>query len=118
MLRFSSCQAEIAESFCRALSAFIGEKLGVSTEFIGDVPWQERERLLDCGHIDVCWICGLPYVRKRNSGENRIELLGAPVMNDPRCAGQPVYFSDVIVRAEVAFGPSMICAGRRGRTTN
>jgi len=103
VLRFSSCQAEIAESFCRALSAFIGERLGVSTEFIGEVPWQERERLLDCGQIDVCWICGLSYVRKRNSGESHIDLLGAPVMKNPRYAGKPVYYSDVIVRAESSF---------------
>ena len=103
MLRFSSCQAEIAESFCRALSAFIGERLGVSSEFVGEVPWHERERLLDCGQIDVCWICGLPYVRKRNKGESHVELLGAPVMKNPRYAGKPVYYSDVIVRAESSF---------------
>ena len=103
MLRFSSCQAEIAESFCRALSAFIGERLGVSTEFIGEVPWQKRERLLDCGQIDVCWICGLPYVRKRNNGESHIDLLGAPVMENSRYAGKPVYYSDVVVRAQSSF---------------
>jgi phosphonate transport system substrate-binding protein len=82
---------------------FIGERLGVPTEFIGEIPWQERERLLDCGQIDVCWICGLPFVRKRNSGQGGIELLGAPVMKDPRYDGKPVYYSDVVVRAESRF---------------
>jgi phosphonate transport system substrate-binding protein len=103
VLRFSSCQAEIAESFCRALSAFIGEKLGISTEFIGGIPWLERQRLLYRGQIDVCWICGLPYVKKRNSGESPVELLGAAVMKDPRYAEKPVYYSDVVVRAESSF---------------
>lgn len=100
MLRFTSCQAEIAESFCKTLAVFVGEKLGIPAEFIGDVPWQERERLLDRGDIHVCWICGLPYVRK-NNGENRaVELLAAPVMRHPRYGGRPVYYSDVVVRAD------------------
>jgi hypothetical protein len=59
--------------------------------------------LLDCGHIDVCWICGLGYVRKRSRGESHVELLGAPVMKNPRYAGKPVYYSDVVERAESRF---------------
>jgi hypothetical protein len=51
VLRFTSCQAEIAETFCKALALFIGEKLAVPSEFINDVPWQEREQLLDRGDI-------------------------------------------------------------------
>jgi ABC-type phosphate/phosphonate transport system substrate-binding protein len=95
MLRFSSCQAPIAEPFCKALAAFIGDKLSISSEFVADVPWQERARLLDRGDIQVGWICGLPYVRK-----NDLELLAAPVMRHPRYGGKPVYYSDVIVRAD------------------
>ena len=79
MLRFSSCQAPIAESFCKALTAYIGDKLSIPSEFIGDIPWQERERLLDLGDIQVCWICGLPYIRKNNIEGKRVELLAAPV---------------------------------------
>jgi len=81
------------------LSAFIGTRLGVPAEFVGDIPWQERERLLDVGEIDVCWICGLPYVKKCIR-EGTIKLLAAPVMTHPRYAGLPVYYSDVVVRAE------------------
>ena len=100
MLRFTSCQAEIAEPFCRALAAFIGDKLAIPSEFIGDIPWQERERLLDRGDIDVCWICGLPYVRKNNSEKKTVDLLAAPVMRHPRYGGRPVYYSDVVVHAD------------------
>ena len=100
MLRFTSCQAEIAESFCRALAKFIGDKLAIPTEFIGDVPWQERERLLDRGDIHVCWICGLPYVRKNNNERKTVELLAAPVMRHRRYGGRPVYYSDVVVHAD------------------
>lgn len=98
MLRFSSCQAPIAEPFCKELVAFIGEQLSIPCEFVDDIPWQKRERLLDRGEIHVCWICGLPYVRKAN-----VELLAAPVMRDPRYGGKPVYYSDVIVRADSRF---------------
>ena len=103
MLRFTSCQAEIAESFCKALAAFIGDKLAIPTEFIGDIPWQQRERLLDRGDIHVCWICGLPYVRKSNCEKKTVELLSAPVMRHPRYGGRPVYYSDVVVQADSSF---------------
>ena len=95
MLRFSSCQAPIADPFCRALAGFVGEKLSIPSEFIGGIPLQERERSLDRGDIHVCWICGLPYIRKNN-----VELLAAPVMRDPRYGGKPVYYSDVVVNAD------------------
>jgi hypothetical protein len=91
VLRFTSCQAELAESFCKALTAFIGERLDISTEFIGDIPWQERELLLDQGQIDVSWICGLPYVRKSNGEGKNIDLLAAPVMQRARYANKPVF---------------------------
>ena len=81
------------------LSAFIGKGLGVPTAFVGDIPWQERERLLDLGEIDVCWICGLPYVKK-SIREPAIKLLAAPVMARPRYAGLPIYYSDIVVHAE------------------
>ncbi len=100
MLRFTSCQAEIAESFCRALAAFIGDKLAIPSEFVSDIPWQERERLLDRGDIHVGWICGLPYIRKNNSERKTVELLAAPVMTHPRYGGRPIYYSDVVVCAD------------------
>jgi phosphonate transport system substrate-binding protein len=100
VLRFTSCQAEIAGTFCRALAAFIGEKLGIPSEFIDDIPWQERERLLDRGDIHVSWICGLPYVRKNNGETETVKLLAAPVMRHPRYGGKPIYYSDVVVHAD------------------
>ena len=113
MLRFTSCQAEIAESFCKALAAFIGDKLAIPSEFIDDIPWQERDRLLDRGDIHVCWICGLPYVRKNNSEKRTVELLAAPVMKHPRYGGRPVYYSDVVVHADSTL---RLFEDLRGRT--
>src|SRR5690606_18240938 len=51
------------------------------------------------GDIDLCWICGLPYVDKADRGAD-IAPCVAPVMNDPRYGGDAVYFSDVVVRAD------------------
>jgi phosphonate transport system substrate-binding protein len=81
----------------------MGQKLGISTEFIYDIPWQERERLLDSGEIDVAWMCGLPYIRKRDDRATDIELLAAPIMKHPRYAEMPVYYSDIVVRADSHF---------------
>lgn len=48
---------------------------------------------------ELCFICGLPYVLRSPPRHAPImEPLVAPVLNDPRCAGRPVYYSDVIVR--------------------
>jgi len=103
VLRFTSCQAELAEFFCKAVTVLIGEKLGIPTEFLADIPWQERERLLDRGEVDVCWICGLPYTRKSNGEGTNLELLAAPVMRHARYQEKPVYYSDVVVHAESRF---------------
>lgn len=102
LLRFVSCQSEDSEFIARALAAYIGHHVGLATEFVDGVPWQERERMLDAGTAHVGWICGLPYVLKSKSPSLRMELLAAPVMHGPRYAGRPVYFSDIVVRRDHA----------------
>jgi hypothetical protein len=46
------------------VTQYLGAHLEVPTQFVNDIPWPEREELLDAGHIQVGWICGLPYVWK------------------------------------------------------
>jgi phosphonate transport system substrate-binding protein len=96
-LTFTSCMAPHVDAFCDALAQHIGDQLQIATAFVGDMPWQERERRFDAGAIDCCWICGLPYVWKADRGEPALELLVAPVMQGDRYQGHPVYFSDVVV---------------------
>jgi len=43
------------------------------------VPRQERERLLDCGEIQLLWLGGLPYIQKADSLASDVELLAVPV---------------------------------------
>ena len=103
MIRFTTCMAENADYICREIALYAGVKLGVATEFINGIPWQEREKLFDAGEIQVCWICGLPYIWKADEPGSDIELLAAPVMNRLRYNNQPVYYSDVVVHKESPF---------------
>ena len=102
-LTFTSCQAPTAEAFCSEVVQFIGEQLGVRTEFVRDVPWQDRERWFDQGDIDVCWMCGWPYALRADGPSPGLDLIAAPVMADPHYLDRPVYFSDVVVRADSRY---------------
>ena len=102
-LKMTSCMAENADPTCRAIVQYVGSKVGIKTEFVVDMPWEEREALFDAGEIDVCWICGLPYVWKVDAGRPDIELCAVPVMRLARYGNAPVYFSDVVVRRDSSF---------------
>jgi phosphonate transport system substrate-binding protein len=102
-LSISTCQSPNSEFFCRDLAGYISNKLGIPVETRLDIPWQQREHLLDAGKIDLCWICGLPYVWKADRPDPQIELLAAPVMRGERYQQRPIYFSDVVVREDSPF---------------
>lgn len=102
-LRIASCMAENTESLCRAIAEIIQFELGISSEYVSGIPWQERERWFDRGEIQILWLCGLPYVNKTDDGGNDMELLAVPVPADPRYQGRPVYFSDIVVRRQSDF---------------
>ena len=99
MLKFTSCMAPSMDETCRSIADYLGARLGCDVEFIGDIAWTERERRFDSGEIQVCWICGLPYVWK-SAAQAPIGLLAAPVMLAPRYAGRAVYYSDIVVHAQ------------------
>jgi len=96
-LLFTSIQAPNQETTGRHLSQYVGRRLGLTTDYVEDKSWQERERLLDSGEIQVGWICGLPYIRKVDRPNPSIELLAAPVMSGDRYQNRSIYFSDVVV---------------------
>lgn len=95
--------ADNAEATCRAITMYLGGKLGIATEFVDCIPWQERERQLDEGRIHVCWICGLPYVWKADADNSAVEACVAPVMAAQRYADRPVYYSDIVVRRDSTY---------------
>ena len=61
--------SENAYFLVRGATYYINRKTGILTRFIDDIPWQERERLLDTGQIKIACICGLPYVVKADQSE-------------------------------------------------
>lgn len=102
-LRIASCMAQNADDTCRAIAAYLARTLDLRTEFVGDISWRERERQFDTGEIQLCWLCGLPYVWKADTLPPAIELVAAPVMAARRYAGLPRYFSDVVVHAQSRY---------------
>lgn len=95
------------------IATYAARRLGLSTEFIDQIPWQQREERFDQGEIQVCWICGLPYVQKADQPDPAIELLAAPVMRGDRYQNRPIYFSDVVVRRDSPFQQFMDLRGSR-----
>jgi len=71
--------AENTESFCENVAQYIQAKLGICTEYVNGIPWQERERLFDEGEIQILWLCGLPYVHKVELRESDMDLLAVLV---------------------------------------
>jgi phosphonate transport system substrate-binding protein len=102
-LRIASCMAENTEGLCRSIAEIIEIEVGIPTEYITEIPWQERERLFDAGEIQILWLCGLPYVEKADLADSGMELLAVPVPAGARYHGRPVYFSEVLVRRQSSF---------------
>ena len=102
-LKIISIQSPNAAESCRQIAHHMGQRLGIATEFINDVPWQERDRMLESGEADIGWVCGLPYVMKAKKFPGQFELIAAPVMQQARYHQRPVYFSDVVVRRDSRF---------------
>lgn len=102
-IKVTSIQSPNADDTCRRITRYLGDRLGISTEFVDDIPWQEREQLLDAGQVHLGWICGLPYVWKADKAQPNVELVAAPVMLPRRYRQRPVYFSDVIVHRDSAY---------------
>lgn len=102
-LAFTSCMAPNEEFILQSVVTYLSEKMAAPLTIIDDPAWAERERRFDRDEIQVCWICGLPYVWKADETPGLIELLAAPVIRGESYGGLPVYFSDVIVRADSPY---------------
>jgi phosphonate transport system substrate-binding protein len=85
------------------LAGYLSDQLNISVTARLDIPWHQRESLLEQGQIDLCWICGLPYVLKADQNPGWIKLLAAPVMQRDRYLNAPIYFSDVVVRRDSSY---------------
>jgi phosphonate transport system substrate-binding protein len=89
----------------RALAVELGHALGVSARLACD---STRSGPVACepdpftlGQADVGFLCAPGYLWLAERQPSPIELVPAAlVFDDPRCAGRPVYFADLVVRAD------------------
>jgi len=102
-LTLTSCQASEADPFWQALADFLSRHLPEPVVFVNDPSWQTRLQALADGAVDIGWVCGSYYVKFMARPNPAIELLVAPVMAGARYGDRPVYFSDVVVRADSPF---------------
>ena len=116
-LVLTSLQAANADPSIRAIADYLAEKLRLPVTFADAPRWQDREILFDRGEAQLAWLCGLVYVEKRDAGAP-VDLLAAPVMDGPHYAARPVYFSDVVVRADSPIHTFADLSGRRWAYNN
>jgi phosphonate transport system substrate-binding protein len=101
-LRVVSLLSDAAAPGVRAVAARLEAALERPVTLVESVPWQAREQLLDEGQASLAFMCGLLFMRKRATGA-ALRAVVAPVPAAPRYGGLPIYFSDVVVRADSSF---------------
>src|SRR5262245_18796395 len=94
-LRFVTFLAPNMLSVYQFITRFVSDRLGLAAEFRVGVSYMQ---LYD--EVDVGFVCGLPYVQLTHGGEAPVEPVAAPVLEGNRYGGQPIYFSDVVVRRD------------------
>jgi phosphonate transport system substrate-binding protein len=91
-----------------AAAARVGVALDFETSVSGPTPDDDP---FENGRADVAFVCGPSYSLLR-AAARAVEIVNAaPVFDDPRNAGRPVYFSDVVVRRD---HPAHTLSGLRG----
>lgn len=83
----------------QAVTAWVGQAVGCTTELTVESDY--RSCIEDVN--DVCFVCSLPYVLYQREGIDLATPVAAPVLEGARYGGQPIYFSDVVVRADSPF---------------
>lgn len=89
--------------FYQLTAEAIGQRLGVSI----DIHQPEIDPLddssLTVGGVDAAFLCGLPLVRLNRAFPDALIPVAAPVPDDPRNEGKPVYFADFIVHTDSTY---------------
>jgi len=96
----------IPADFFRAIAADLEATIEFNEEISG--PLMGDEEPFTSGRADVGFVCSPTYRWLRH----RVELLPLPVPVDSRANGRPLYFGDVIVRADSPLGSFEELRGR------
>jgi phosphonate transport system substrate-binding protein len=92
-----------------AITETIARRLGTTAELVVETSYENCATDVN----DVCFVCSLPYVMFEREGISPSLPTAAPVLTGARFGGKPIYFSDVIVRAESGFGSFLDLRGCR-----
>jgi phosphonate transport system substrate-binding protein len=87
----------------------IGERLGRPADLVVAADYDRCAADID----HVCFVCSIPYLLLSSAGRIRMEAIAAPVLRGRRYGGRPVYYSDVIVRADRPWDTLAELDGRR-----
>lgn len=94
-LRVASHLAPGVEPLYAFLATYLAARIGRRAEFVVAESYERCAQDID----DVCFVCSVPYLLFADAGRIDMEVVAAPVLRGDRYAGQPIYFSDVIVAA-------------------
>jgi len=83
--------------------AYVAGRVGTLVGRGGVLAESADEEHLVGGQIGVAFLCGLPAVRLADRPDRPIRVIAAPIIDEPRSHGEPIYFSDVIVRRDSRF---------------
>lgn len=84
---------------------YLSARLGRPVSFVQRRAYRDVMSLLEKGELDVAWICGFPFVQKRDP--EFLELLAVPVYR-----GTPLYRSYIIVHQDSPYFGMEDLAGR------
>ena len=106
--RMYSVNAATADAW-RALLEWVTARAGIACEVIDYPPPQPLSALWARSDLAAAFMCGYPFAL----ASARPTLLAAPVPAMERCGGEPVYWTDIVVRADSPFNTLADIFGRR-----
>jgi ABC-type phosphate/phosphonate transport system substrate-binding protein len=88
-----------ASAAWKALFAWLAERSGVALDIIDHAYPATLDSLWDRGDLGAAFMCGWPFARR----PAKPRLVAAPIPAAPRYGGRPIYFTDLVVRADRPF---------------
>ena len=97
-IRFGLTAVVIRENlrFLDRWAEYLSTKMGRPIEFVRRRSYREITDLLETGRLEFAWICGYPFVQKRDP--EFLALLAVPVYK-----GEPLYQSFIIVHRDSPY---------------
>lgn len=83
--------------FYSAVGEYLSRVLDVEVDIVQGQCDPLLDPLLLQDQLDLSFICGLPFIRHYQAFPHQLQAIVAPVMQEMRYQGCPVYFSDIIV---------------------